>query len=120
MKPRTHRLTTELIILSCMLLLKAIDLQTDCVAATVAVLKRAVNITPHSEFAYTGLWDASGGLSQMDSRDRASGRARTMPDSTPIRKDPKGVKPCPNLGTAHYQLAASEFWQWKNKARYRQ
>ena len=113
-----RRLTVELIILSCMVILKTIDLQTDCVAATVAALKRAITITPHSEFAYTGLWDAHGGLGQVVPGDEASNRVYTVSDSTPIRKDSNGANAGLNLGTAHYQLAASEFWKWKNKDGY--
>jgi hypothetical protein len=118
--PRAHRLKTELIILSCMLLIKAMDLQTDCVAATVTALKRAVNITPHSEFAYTGLWDAYGGLGQVASENGARGRGDALPDSSSKCKDPNGTDACLNLATAHYKLATSEYWKWKNGDRYKQ
>jgi len=79
------------------------------------VLKRAVDITPLSESACAGLWEAYGGLGPVISADEASGRVYPVSDSASKRQGAQGAKAGLNLATAHHQLAASEFWKWKNR-----
>lgn len=106
MKPSKRSLAVELIVLLFVIFLKLADLQTGCVGATLDTLKRANPTTLNGDLAYGGLWDAYGGVNHP-----APGGEALNRNASPGR-DPHRVDAGLNLATAHYQLAASEFWAW--------
>ena len=96
-------LKAELIVLLCVLVLKAIDLQTNCVlAGTAGILQQAAKIAPNSQFVHTALGYTYYGLKQVVDGDRAFYQAHVISCKKAVQKNPNDAAAHFNLGEEYY------------------
>jgi tetratricopeptide (TPR) repeat protein len=98
-------LRAELIVLLCILILKAVDVQTNCVLnGTARFLKQVVRIDPLSEFAYNALGHTYYGLDQVEEGDKAFNQATLISYERAIQKNPDDAQTWFNLGHHYHYL----------------
>ncbi len=98
-------LKAELIVLLCILILKAVDVQTNCVLnGTARFLKQVVRIDPLSEFAYNGLGHTYYGLNEVEEGDKAFNQATLISYERAVQKNPGDAQTWYNFGHHYHYI----------------
>ena len=109
MKSKSQRFKVVMLVLLSVLLLKAVDVQTDCVPlATAGLLRQTIKLAPHSGFAHNLLGHTYYALNRTDLALHHLCRAEDLAEindwKRTIRKEPHNVEAYLSLGQACYDV----------------